>query len=304
MAYLILASFFSASVALLFKYSESKGFNRFVVATINYIAGFFVSLIIVISKGIFLTKGIKINKFLNEFGAVLKTGGVLSPGSSIVWAIIVGVVAGIFFFVAFIFYQKSVKENGVATTGTVRSLNVLIPMTLSMVLWLEIPNMWQWFGIGIAVFSIVLFSLSSIKELKRKLHSSLYLFYITGGTSQFLNKLYQKYGIVEYRSIFLLVVFFVASLIGVSILIKNRVKIRKSEIVVGFFVGLSNLFQNSLMILSFSIIKSSVAFPIFSAMSIFILNVGGWLIFKEYLSKIKIFAIVLAILSIFLISLR
>ena len=177
-------------------------------------------------------------------------------------------------------------------------------MALSMILWLEIPNMWQWFGIALAVFSIVLFSLSSIKELKRKLHSSLYLFYITGGTSQFLNKLYQKYGIVEYRDIFLLMVFFVASLIGIFILIKSRAKIKWGEVVVGFLVGLSNLFQNSLMILSFSIIKSSVAFPLFSAMTIFILNIWGVLIFKEYLSKVKIFAIVLAILSIFLISLR
>ncbi len=304
MVFLILASCLSASIAILFKYSESKGFNRFIVATINYIAGFFISLIIVISKGIFPTKEINPEIFLKEFSDVLKTGEILSPGSSIVWAIIVGIIAGIFFFVAFIFYQKSVKENGVATTGTVRSLNVLIPMALSMILWLEIPNMWQWFGIALAVFSIVLFSLSSIKELKRKLHSSLYLFYITGGTSQFLNKLYQKYGIVEYRSIFLLVVFFVASLIGISILVKSRAKIKWGEVIVGFLVGLSNLFQNSLMILSFSIIKSSVAFPLFSAMTIFILNIWGVLIFKEYLSKVKIFAIVLAILSIFLISLR
>ena len=99
-------------------------------------------------------------------------------------------------------------------------------------------------------------------------------------------------------------VFFVASLIGISILVKSRAKIKWGEVIVGFLVGLSNLFQNSLMILSFSIIKSSVAFPLFSAMTIFILNIWGVLIFKEYLSKVKIFAIILAILSIFLISLR
>lgn len=303
MLYLIFASFFSASVALLFKYGESKGTNRFTVATINYIAGFIISLIVVFSKGISF-EGLSFRKFLVDFTLSLKTEKILTPQSSIIWAIIVGLFAGIFFFTAFIVYQRSVKENGVSTTGTVRSLNVLIPMALSMIFWLEIPNKIQWVGIILATISILLFSLSSIKEMRRRLHPSLYLFYITGGTSQFLNKLYQKYGVIDYRDFFLLVTFFIASLIGIFILVKNKPKIKWIEISVGSLVGLSNLFQNSFLILSFSVIKSSVAFPIFSAMSIFILNVGGWVIFKERLSRIKIYAIILSIVSIFLISLR
>ena len=112
MFYLLLAIVCSALIALIFKYTENAGTNRYVITSANYFIAFMVSLIMIFSKKLLI--GLDTSQSFFKEVKLLNSGYVFSPYSSIIWGLLIGVLFGSFFFLSFIFYQKSVKENGVS----------------------------------------------------------------------------------------------------------------------------------------------------------------------------------------------
>lgn len=302
MLYLILAIICSSSIALIFKYAENTGANRYVVTSANYLMAFLVSLIMILARG--LLAGIeKDQSFLDEFSSLTsKTIAVLSPYSSIIWGLIVGSIAGVFFFLGFIYYQKSVKENGVGISGTVAKLGILIPVLFSIIIWKEMPTPVQWVGIVLALGSIVIINLSPQSLEKLDIKATLILLFLFGGMSEFSNKIYQKYGLSEYKDFFLCAVFIVAFFISAFYIWKKQAKLTKKDILIGFAVGIPNLFSSYFLILSLDTIAASIAYPIFSAGGIVLINIGGYLIFKEKITRKNQLAIVLTIIALVLIN--
>lgn len=160
MIYLLLAVLCSSSIALIFKYSESNNLNRYIITAVNYLTAALISLFFIINKEIIFFD-FNNSDFKNNFSRVILQGeGVFSAQSSQQWATVVGLTAGIFFFVSFIYYQKSVRENGVGLAGTFGKLGILIPMLFAILIWREYPNNTQWIGIFLALISIILLTSS------------------------------------------------------------------------------------------------------------------------------------------------
>ena len=84
--------------------------------------------------------------------------------------------------------------------------------------------------------------------------------------------------------------------------LKEKKKITKKDILTGFAVGIPNLFSSYFLILSLATLKTSVAFPIYSAGSIVLINIGGYVIFKEKLATKNQVAIFLTIIALVLIN--
>ena len=74
------------------------------------------------------------------------------------------------------------------------------------------------------------------------------------------------------------------------------------DILTGFAVGIPNLFSSYFLILSLDTVKASVAYPIYSAGSILLINLGGFFIFKEKIARKNKFAIVLIVIALMLIN--
>ncbi|MCC5890242.1 MAG: EamA family transporter, partial [Alkalibacterium sp.] len=166
MFYLFLAVLCSASIGLIFKYTETRNTNRYVITSANYFIAFVTSLIMIVYQGL-LTGVTREVPFVDDVRLMLGDNQyLLSPFSSIVWGVSVGALAGVFFFLSFIFYQKSVKDNGVGISGTFGKLGILIPMIFSIIIWREYPTSIQWVGIVLSLISIVVVNLSkqSIKK--------------------------------------------------------------------------------------------------------------------------------------------
>lgn len=303
MVYLILAIVCSASIALIFKYTENANTNRYLITSSNYFIAFVVSLGMIIFKGLF--KNITFDpSFFNEFSTVLKNNDtLLSHSSSIVWGLIVGAGAGFFFFLSFIYYQKSVKENGVGISGTIAKLGILIPMLFSIVIWNELPTLMQVIGIALSLVSIVIVNLSSNSLEKLDIKPTIILLFLFGGLAEFSNKIFQKYALIDYKDVFLFAVFFVAFLLSVFYTIRSKGNITLKDILTGFGVGIPNLFSSFFLILALTTINTSVAFPIYSAGSIVLINIGGLLIFKEKIAKKNQVAIILTVVALVLINL-
>lgn len=302
MFYLFLATLCSATIALIFKYATNSNANKYLITSSNYFIAFSISLFMVFYKRIFTGLVIEI-PFYDELILLLtKDAYTLTPYGSIIWGIIVGSISGIFFFSSFIYYQRSVEEYGVGISGTFSKLGVLIPMVFSIIIWKEIPSVMQWIGIGLSIISILIVNLSPGSLEKFDIKPTIILLFILGGMAEFSSKIYQQYGLNQYKDLFLFCIFFVAFLISIFYTLKENTKFNKKDILTGLAVGVPNLFSSYFLILSLDTVKTSVAFPLFSAGSILLINVGGFVIFKEKISNKNKLAIGLIIIALILIN--
>ena len=102
---LILAVLCSASIALLFAFSESMKLNRYAVTTVNYAAAAIAGAAAGVGGGVFRFRSWSPGDFFDEFATVLAGGGSFSPAAAPIWAVAVGLVTGWLFVAAFLLYQ-------------------------------------------------------------------------------------------------------------------------------------------------------------------------------------------------------
>lgn len=302
MYYLFLAILSSSMIAFLFKFAENRQMNPYVITSANYFIAAMVSLFLILKNQLLtgLTKGAS---FLTEWSLLLADEqALLSPYNSVLWGIGIGLISGIFFFSSFLYYQISVKENGVSLSGTFSKLGILIPMIFSIFIWQEYPSGVQWLGILLSLISIVMVNLSLESMKTFNLNKIILLLFFLGGIAEFSNKIYQKYALNDYKEVFLLGVFLSAFLISFFYAKKRETKWKLKEILTGFAVGIPNLFSSYFLILALDTIPTSVAFPIFSAASIVVINIGGFFIFKEKISTKDKLAIGLVVIALILIN--
>ncbi|MFA9397612.1 MAG: EamA family transporter [Clostridiaceae bacterium] len=307
MIYLFLAILCSSSIALIFKYSEGNEMNRYAVTSANYFTAFTVSLFMILVKPSIKIYRINVSltNFIDEFRKIiLENNGLFSKSASFTWAVVLGLLGGVFFFLSFIYYQKSVKENGASLSGTFGKLGILVPMIISIIVWNEIPKLIQWIGICLALFSIIFVNVSSNKDKSSNItiNLTLILLFLFGGLAEFQNKLFQQYAIIQYKDVFLFVVFITAFFLSLYFVVKSRKKVMKKDLLIGVLVGIPNLFSSYFLIISLSFLKASIAFPIYSAGSIIVVSLGEYFLYKEELSKKNKITIVLVILALILIN--
>ncbi len=302
MLYLALAILCSASIALIFNYSEGHNLNRLAVTTANYFMASLVSLYLIWESRLAIKVDLSSLDFIDEFKSVISRNGIFSTEASIVWAIAVGIVAGFFFFASFIYYQRSVKEDGASLSGCFAKLGILVPMALSLILWNEIPTLWQWIGILLSIIAILVVNLS-FKELSIKsIRGNLILLFLLGGLAEFSNKIFQQYAESSYKGIFLFSVFFTAFLISLLFTVNHKQRVRRRDLLIGLLVGIPNLFSSFFLIMALDTVKTSVAFPIFSAATILVINLGGYLLFGERLNPRERISVLITVIALVLIN--
>jgi len=294
--YLLLAILSSSSIAMIFKVTEGKSFNRLTVTTFNYLSAFLIALAMIAIERPILGPG---GGSLDE--VMVKGNGVFSLTSSAVWGLSLGLVAGLFFFLSFVFYQKSVKESGASLSGAFGKLGILIPMLLSLLVWKEYPETLQWIGIALAIFSIILVN-NPFGSARKNFKTALIMLFITGGLAEFMNKLFQNYTVGGYKNIFLFSVFANAFIISAIFLKKSGKPVMKSEVFMGLIVGLPNLFSSFFLIMALEEMKGSVAFPIYSACSVVVISLGSMLIFGEKLKKLEMLSLGMVLISLIIIN--
>lgn len=277
--------------------------NRYAVTSFNYLAASLVSIIIITVNNLrlpFISFPVSMNDLAKAFSPSSFGGG---GRSSLIWAFFVGVPAGVFFFLAFIYYQKGINENGAGLAGAFSKIGILIPMSVSIVVWNEIPTLVQSFGIALSIISILLVNISFRRFSVDKLRLTLLALFLFSGLAEFSNKVFQKYGLVDHKLVFLFFVFFTAFLISAGFLVWRNKSPGAQEVVTGMLVGLPNLFCSYFLILALDEIKASVVFPVYTATTIVLINLGGYMIFKERLKRKEKLSVGLTVVALVLINL-
>jgi drug/metabolite transporter (DMT)-like permease len=289
---LILATFFSASIALLFKYSAMHHLNQRLITVTNYATATFISAFLIIQNQ---------NENLGT--------------TQLLMTCAIGFATGVFFLLSFSIYQKSVKQNGASISGMFAKLGILIPMIISIVIWNEIPSYVQTLGIVVAMTAIVIANMSSkkeqmilqervVKEGSGRLMMLLGLFMV-GGFAEFLNKIFQRLVSLDYKPIFLFVVFVTAFLLSLILYLKSEHKPQKKghSLLVGSLIGIPNLFASFFLLNALDVFPAAIVFPAYSAGSILLISVLSVILFKETLYKKDVAAIGLTMVSLVLLNL-
>ncbi|MCK5036421.1 MAG: hypothetical protein KAS73_11045, partial [Candidatus Sabulitectum sp.] len=175
------------------------------------------------------------------------------------------------------------------------------PMILSMIFWKEFPGGLQWAGIILALTAIGIVNLRfGSGSIFSSIKPCLLLLFLSSGVSEFTNKLYQKYGMLGMKDLFLFFLFSTALLIS---LMRIKKKPNISEVFVGLCVGIPNFFASFFLINALSKMPASVVFPSYSAGSIALICLGGKVFYGEILSRREMTAIIITMASLLLINL-
>ncbi len=280
--------------------------NRYTVTTFNYLAASLVSLFFVLLEGfppVYFSEAL--SSFSAEFPTVM-SGGVFSPAGSAGWSLITGLPSGFLYFLGFIYLQKAIRESGVSLAGIFSKMGVLVPMVLAIFLWNELPTWIQWAGIFLALISILLanIDLSHPSGIIADFQPVLLILFLTVGLSEFSNKFYQRYGVLEMKSLFLFFVFTTALFISGWKMFNQKKKVHVSHFLTGIAVGIPNYFASFFLILSLSRLKTAVVFPVYSAATIVLISLAGWLFFNEKLKPRERIAVGLTVTALILVNIQ
>ncbi len=294
MFYLLLAIVCSGSIALIFKYSESKECNRALVTTFNYLTATVISAIALAKSGL--------NVPASFDGIMAKTmanfAGTLTPEGSFGASILLGIITGFLFFIGFVVYQKSINECGPSISGMFGKMGILVPMIFSIFLWNEMPSAIKWVGIVLSFASILIINVNPTNLKESDFKPILIILFVFYGCADFMNKVFQKYALVEYKNFFLLIVFISATIFSLGMLFKNRKEgFNLTSCLVGIGVGIPNMFSSFFLIDALKTLEAAVVYPIFSAGGIVFIMFMSYIIFKERLSKKEKLAAALTIVS-------
>ncbi len=293
MFFVFLAILCSASMNVLFKYSEEQKSNRLAVSFFSFLVGAAFSLVFV-KSGTF-------SKLTDEI--VRSVNGQSPLATPSFYTVLLGLINGFLYFGAYYVLQLSTSKNGSAMTATFNKLGVMVPAVLSVIVFKEYPRSIQVIGVLIASFAILMIYFKKEQESIITLRIALMGTFLLGGLADFTSKIFQVHGSEQLEGLFLFFTFFFSLVItGIFMLLTNQ-KIKRMDVVIGLISGIPSQLISLFLLRSLSILPGFVVFPLFSVGVILVVNVINLLFFKEKLTQQQGFAIGAIVISVILLNL-
>lgn len=272
MIYLFLAILSSVSVSVVMRLSTKKAAGSTAMLSANY----FMCLLI---------------------GALFTGFDRLLPASpnlpDTLW---MGGVNGALYLVSFVVYQHSVKRNGMVLSSTFMKLGLLVPIAISVFLFLEWPTLLQLLGFAVALGGILLMQMGG-KDPGGHFSTGLLLLLLLGGGANAMSEVYETVGDPSLNSQFLLYTFLAAFLLCCALTAHKKERPNRYSIFYGLLIGIPNYFSARFLLLSLNSVPAMIAHPTYSAVSVGIVSVLGVLLFREQLSKRQWFAMGIILIS-------
>ncbi|OIQ28987.1 MAG: hypothetical protein BM564_07160 [Bacteroidetes bacterium MedPE-SWsnd-G2] len=286
MIHLFLSILSSAGIFLLFKLFDRFKVNNLQAIVVNYFAA--------CATGLILYKNpINIGVVINEpwfFGAFI---------------------LGFLFIAVFMIMALTAQKNGLSVASVAGKMSVIIPVVFGLIVYSESINIQKSIGIILALFAVYY---TANKSKKSPINSSSFklpvlLFLGTGiidTTIKYLETTQVKPNDIP---IFSSTIFLFAGCIGITILgykiITKKTVWQWKSLIAGLFLGTINYFSVFYLLkaLNHKDLESSTIFTINNVAVVMITTLIGVALFKERLTQKNWIGIILAILSIVLVTL-
>jgi multidrug transporter EmrE-like cation transporter len=219
-------------------------------------------------------------------------------------------VLGLLFISIFNLMAITAQKNGLSVVSVASKMSLVIPVALGVVLYNEVLRPRQIVGILLALAAVYCISVKT--EEQKKLGKSLLfplLVFLGSGIIEGALKYFENYHVQQsYIALFSACIFLFAALFG-SIWIFGIQKQKLSQfktksIVAGILLGVVNYYSIYflLQVLKLNWLNSGTVFTINNVSIVSLSSLIGFTLFRESISRLNLTGILLAVLSIFLIS--
>lgn len=278
MLFLLLAILCSALVSVMMRIGTARVQNNIGMLTVNYCTCLAAALL-----------------YTDGFAFV--------PASpSLPRTLLLGAVNGVLYLTSFVAFQYNVQKNGVVLSSVFMKLGLLVPLTVSILWFHEMPAIPHWIGFALAILAILLINLQS-GEGKKANGGLLVLLLLLGGGAEAMSKVFQEIGDGAHASQFLLYTFAAALLLCIGFLLWKKQRIGKPEILYGILIGIPNFFSAKCMLRAIGDVPAVVAYPTFSVATILAVSLVGVIAFRERLRKVQWAAVGIIVAALVLLNL-
>lgn len=278
MLHLILTILSGVAIAVILRFSEGRGSDRFVVAGSNYVVAGVLSLLLAPTAS-----------------------GLVSPGE-----IVFGAAVGLAFVGGFIALMRAMKEIGMAVPATTARLSTLVPVVGSVLLYEEIPTPLQIAGIGVGIAAFILLGLGQRRRQRTHGISAagvwlLGAIFVIAGSADLALKIAQESG--SARGPFLLMVFGTACLVCWIAVLVRRSTVRRRDVAVGALLGVPNFTASYFLLLALAELDGVIVFPAMNASIVLGATALAIVLWRELPSAVTATGLALAAAAVILLGL-
>ncbi len=283
MIYLLLAIVGAVYIALVLKWGEARRRSRMVLMAANYLAATLIT-----------------------GGYTLAVHGIAPSLATLLW----GSATGVIYAVSLLLWMVVIEHAGMGASTTAMRLSVVWPALTSVLVFGEVPSLWQGLGFALAGAAIVLLTVRSGLAPGASRGSGpgwlLALWVTSGGCGTFL-KLFHEWGPPDQRPVFLVLMFLSAGLICwgwvAARMWRAGLRLHGPDLRDGLFFGVGNVVGNGFLLKSLETVPGVVAFPLRDTGVIVLVSLLGVLVWKERPGRIGTAALAIAAAAVVLLAL-
>lgn len=218
-----------------------------------------------------------------------------------------GLFAGAVFVASILVMFYSIKKSGVAISMTISRLSTIVPIVLSVVVWREIPDTYQMIGFGFVILALVLFSMP--KKLDRVYEFNVYkhiilMIFLTSGTVMITPKLAHEVGLDDQRTMYLFILFSLASLISLVITkFFDELVLDVRHILLSIVMGLINIMAAWSMVATMQHLPGIIVFPTLSCLSVILTTIIAKFLWREDFAVQNMVGIGISMIALILVNL-
>lgn len=279
MLYLILTIFCSTAIALVLKINSNQKGDTIVLLAGNYFSASIISLILFVSD---------------------------SNSTSPLEIIPLGIFLSLLFVGSIFAFSKSVNLSGAALSTVSSRLSVFVPIILSILIYNELPDVYQIIGLLLTLLTILLFyfainnSSKDPKEKNKFIYLLLILFGI--GIADFFMKVFQENWGSSDKAWFLFWIFFFSFIITFTIALRNKKEINYKTILMGIGMGIPNIFSSFFLIEALKSFPAVFVYPFVNISIIIFTSLVVKIFWSEIWNKYSQLALITGIISILFLS--
>ena len=217
---------------------------------------------------------------------------------------------GFLFISMFYVLGLTAQKLGMSVVAVSSKMSVVIPVLFGIFVYNESTNLYKIVGIVLALLAVYFTSHKEKKIIFNKIiiYLPLILFIGSGVLDTTLKYIQKRYISANENSIYLSVIFLIAGVLGALMLMyylfAKKSKLSIKNLFAGLFLGIANYYAMFFLLKALQIngMDSSTVFTINNVAIVLLSTIFGLVFFKEKLSKMNVFGIALAIISIVMIT--
>ncbi len=213
-----------------------------------------------------------------------------------------GGINGLLYLAGFVLLQRNIRTSGVVLSAIFMKLGLLVSMLVSVAVFREMPQSWQWIGFVLAVAAIILINYQP-GMARGGIRWGLLLALLAGGTADSMSKVFEELGNPALSSHFLLYTFLSAfaacMLLGRA---KGTAWAGKWEWAFGALIGIPNFFSARFMLAALETVNAVIVYPVCSVGTILAVTLAGVVCFRERLEKRQWMALAMILAALVLLN--